>query len=329
MQAYILRRVLLNGIVLLLVATLVFVALRIDSDNVVQLAAQGTQITDIEEAKRAIKRTLGLDRPVFPDQYFDYLGDLLRLDLGTSFRTRTSVMSELKQRIGPSLELGLLQLMVALLVAIPVGVISAVRQDRWIDYLLRFVAIFFLGVPVFVLAVFALLGAARYLGWSPPLTTYRDPFPIPPFDTSAPEDLWVNLQIMAIPAVVGGLATGAIIMRFLRSQMLEVLRQDYIRTAWAKGLRERVIIVRHALKNALIPVITVIGLVLGTVVSGNVVLESIFLIPGMGLYAVEGVRQNDYPVVQAIVLLVALFLVFVNLVVDVIYAWLDPRIRYA
>jgi peptide/nickel transport system permease protein len=329
MQAYILRRLLLNGLVLLLVATLVFVALRIDSDNVVQLAAQGTQITDIEEAKRAIKRTLGLDRPVFPNQYFDYLGDLLRLDLGTSFRTRTPVMSELKQRIGPSLELGLLQLMVALLVAIPVGVISAVRQDRWIDYVLRFVAIFFLGVPVFVLAVFALLGAARYLDWSPPLTTYRDPFPIPPFDTPAPEDLWINLQIMAIPAVVGGLGTGAIIMRFLRSQMLEVLRQDYIRTAWAKGLQERVIIVRHALKNALIPVVTVIGLVLGSVVSGNVVLESIFLIPGMGLYAVEGVRQNDYPVVQAMVLLVALFLVFVNLVVDVIYAWLDPRIRYA
>jgi len=329
MQAYIVRRLLLNLVVLFLVATLVFVALRIDPDNVVQLAAQGTQITDIEEAKRAIKRTLGLDKPVFPDQYFTYLGDLLRLDLGESFRTRTPVMDEIKNRIGPSLELGILQLLVALVVAIPVGIVSAVRQDRWIDYVLRSVAIFFLGVPVFVLAVFVLLGAARYLDWSPPLTTYRDPFPIPPFDTSAPEDLWVNLQIMAIPAVVGGLGTGAVIMRFLRSQMLEVLRQDYIRTAWAKGLKERVIIMRHAFKNALIPVVTVIGLVLGTLVSGNVVLESIFIIPGIGLYAVEGVRQNDYPVVQAMVLLVASFLVFVNLAVDVVYAWLDPRIRYA
>ncbi len=329
MQAYIVRRLLLNLVVLFLVATLVFVALRIDPDNVVQLAAQGTQITDIEEAKRAIKRTLGLDKPVFPDQYFTYLGDLLRLDLGESFRTRTPVMDEIKNRIGPSLELGILQLLVALVVAIPVGIVSAVRQDRWIDYVLRSVAIFFLGVPVFVLAVFVLLGAARYLDWSPPLTTYRDPFPVPPFDTSAPEDLWVNLQIMAIPAVVGGLGTGAVIMRFLRSQMLEVLRQDYIRTAWAKGLKERVIIMRHAFKNALIPVVTVIGLVLGTLVSGNVVLESIFIIPGIGLYAVEGVRQNDYPVVQAMVLLVASFLVFVNLAVDVVYAWLDPRIRYA
>ena len=141
-------------------------------------------------------------------------------------------------------------------------------------------------------------------------------------------DVWTNLQIMFMPAIVGGLGTGAIIMRFLRSQMLRGMRQDYVRTAWAKGLRERVIIMRHSLKNALIPVLTVVGLLLGTIVSGNVVLEYIFSIPGIGLWVVNAISNLDYPVVQGVVLVVAVTLVFINLMVDIAYAWLDPRIRY-
>jgi peptide/nickel transport system permease protein len=178
------------------------------------------------------------------------------------------------------------------------------------------------------MAIFVLRSSAIYLGYVPPLTEYRDLVPFPPFSTGRGVDVWANIQIMFMPAIVGGLAEAAIIMRFLRSQMLEVMRQDYVRTAWAKGLKERVVILRHALKNALIPVLTVVGLLLGIVLSGNVVLETIFVIPGIGLWIVNAIGESDYPIIQGVVLVVAAALVFINLFVDIIYAWLDPRIRY-
>jgi peptide/nickel transport system permease protein len=327
MVPYILWRLLLNLLVLLVVASLVFLALRLSPDGVLAVAAQGVQ-GDPQQAREAVRRSLGLDRPLW-QQYGEYLAGLARGDLGRSFRTRSPVMEDIRQRIGPSLELGLLQLAVALVLGVPAGVLAALRRDSWGDYLLRGVAVFFLGVPAFVLAIFALLASSRYLGWTPPITAYRDLLPLPPFDTPAPQDPWANLQVMALPALIGGLGTGAIVMRFLRTQMLEVLSQDYVRTAWAKGLHQRTVVLRHALRNALLPLVTVAGLVLGTLVAGNVVLESIFLIPGLGLYAVNGVRQNDYPVVQGMTVLVASFLVLVNLLVDLLYAWLDPRLRYA
>ena len=330
MQQYILRRVLLNLLVIYFVATLVFLLLRIDTDYVVTQRAGQTQSTDQrnpDAAKDLVRKDLGLDKPIL-EQYWIYLGDLAQLDLGESFQARDDVMQEIGNRMGPSLELGLLQIIVALVIAVPIGIISAIRQDSIIDYVLRFVSIAFLGIPVFVLAVFVLLGSARWLHYTPPLTTYKDLFPFPPFETGSGVNIWTNLQIMFMPAIVGGLGTGAIIMRFLRSQMLEVMRQDYVRTAWAKGLRERVVILRHALKNALIPVLTVVGLLLGTIVSGNVILETIFGIPGIGLWVVNAIGTLDYPVVQGVVLVVAVTLVFVNLMVDIAYAWLDPRIRY-
>ena len=330
MQQYILRRVLLNLLVIYFVATLVFLLLRIDTDYVVTQRAGQTQSTDQRDpdaAKNLVRKDLGLDKPLL-QQYWIYLGDLVQLDLGESFQARDDVMQEIGNRMGPSLELGLLQIIVALVIAVPIGIISAIRQDSIVDYLLRFVSIAFLGIPVFVLAVFVLLGSARWLHYTPPLTTYKDLFPFPPFETGSGVNIWTNLQIMFMPALVGGLGTGAIIMRFLRSQMLEVMRQDYVRTAWAKGLRERVVILRHALKNALIPVLTVVGLLLGTIVSGNVVLETIFAIPGIGLWVVNAIGTLDYPVIQGVVLVVAVTLVFVNLMVDITYAWLDPRIRY-
>ncbi|MBI2912467.1 MAG: ABC transporter permease, partial [Chloroflexi bacterium] len=280
-----------------------------------------------EQAKKLVRKDLGLDKPIL-EQYWIYLGDLAQLDLGESFQARDDVTEEIGNRLGPSLELGLLQIIVALVVAVPIGIISAIRQDSIVDYVLRFVSIAFLGIPVFVLAVFVLRGSAIWLDYTPPLTTYKDLFPFPPFETGRGVDVWTNLQIMFMPAIVGGLGTGAIIMRFLRSQMLEVMRQDYVRTAWAKGLRERVVVFRHALKNALIPVLTVIGLILGGIVSGNVILETLYAIPGIGFYATASIVQGDYPVVQGIVLVVAVALVFVNLLIDVAYAWLDPRIRY-
>ncbi len=331
MQQYILQRVLLNLLVIFMVATLVFLVLRIDTDFVVTQQAAQTQITDpgaTERARDIVRADLGLDGSIFV-QYRTYLWNISHLDLGESFAAREDVIDEIGNRIGPSLELGLLQIMVALLVAVPIGIISAIRQDTVIDYILRFFSIALLGIPVFVLGVLVLLLVARDpIGYTPPLTTYRDLLPFPPFETGRGVDVWVNLQIMFMPAIIGGLGTGAIIMRFLRSQMLEVMRQDYVRTAWSKGLQERVIILRHALKNALIPVLTVVGLLLGTLVSANVVLETIFVIPGIGLWVVNAIGQFDYPVIQGVVLVIAVILVFVNLLVDISYAWLDPRIRF-
>jgi peptide/nickel transport system permease protein len=254
-----------------------------------------------------------------PKQYWDFVSGLFRGDLGDSFVSRQPVMLEMKDRLATSVELAILQVTIAVMVAVPIGIISAIRQDTWLDYILRLFAIFWLAVPSFFVGVLLLYSLARWAHWSPPLTNYKGFF----------DDPLLNMQAMALPAVAGGLAIGAIIMRFLRSQMLEVLRQDYVRTAWSKGLRERVVVMRHALKNALIPVLTVISLLLATVISSNVVLESLFQLPGVGFYVVNAIQQYDYPVVQGVVLVVAAGLVFVNLLVDMAYAWLDPRIRYA
>jgi peptide/nickel transport system permease protein len=330
MQQYILRRSVLNLLAIFFVVTLIFLILRIDTDRVVTLRAQQAQSTTAEQeaaARQQVREDLGLSGSI-PEQYKTYMWNLVRGDLGESFQAKEKVTNEIKDRIGPSLELGLLQITVAMFVAIPIGVISAIRQDSMVDYILRFFAIALLGIPIFVLAIFVLRSSSIYLGYVPPLTEYRDLVPFPPFSTGKGVDVWDNLQIMFMPAIVGGLGEGAIIMRFLRSQMLEVMRQDYVRTAWAKGLKERVVILRHALKNALIPVLTVVGLLLGIVLSGNVVLETIFVIPGIGLWIVNAIGEYDYPIIQGVVLVVAGALVFINLIVDIIYAWLDPRIRY-
>jgi len=317
-QHYIVRRSLLNVLVIFMVITMVFLALRVTpGDFAVRQAGAQIPGRSAEEAEDIIRHDLGLDKPM-PKQYWDFVSGLFRGDLGESFVSKQPVMLELRERLAPSIELAILQVAVAVLVAVPIGIISAVRQDTWLDYTLRLFAIFWLAVPSFFVGVLLLYGLARWAHWSPPITNYKGFF----------DDPFLNVQAMVLPAVAGGLAIGAIIMRFLRSQMLEVLRQDYIRTAWAKGLRERVVILRHALKNALIPVITVISLLLATIASANVVLETLFQLPGIGFYVVNAIQQYDYPVVQGVVLLVAAGLVFVNLLVDVAYAWLDPRIRY-
>jgi peptide/nickel transport system permease protein len=320
MRAYIISRLLLNIPVIFLVITLVFLASHAYPDYATRrVAAALTGAADLEQAKQQVRRELGLDRPLHI-QYFDYLGDVLRGDLGDSLLTKRPVLTELKDRLPPSLELAILDLVVALAVSIPIGVISAIRQDTWIDYLLRFLAILWLAIPSFYLAVILLIVSFKVIGWTPPLTvTAYHNFPSDPVK---------NLQMLALPAIAGGIATGASIMRLLRSQMLEVLRQDYVRTAWAKGLRERTVVMRHALKNAMIPVLTIAGLLVGVLISGNVVLETMFSIPGMGLFTVTSMQQNDFPVVYGIVLLVAVAVVFTNLLVDLTYAWLDPRIRY-
>jgi peptide/nickel transport system permease protein len=317
-QQYIIRRALLNVLVIFMVITMVFLALRVTPGDFA-LRQAGAQIPgySAEEATDIVRHDLGLDEPM-PEQYWGFVSGLFQGDLGDSFVSKQPVMLELKERLAPSIELAILQIIVAIAVAVPIGIISAVRQDTWLDYVLRLFAIFWLAVPSFFVGVLLLYSLARWAHWSPPITNYKGFF----------DDPLLNMQAMVLPALAGGLATGAIIMRFLRSQLLEVLRQDYVRTAWSKGLRERVVILRHALKNALIPVLTVISLLLAIVVSGNVVLETLFQLPGIGFYVVNAIQQYDYPVVQGVVLLMAAGLVFVNLLVDMAYAWLDPRIRY-
>ena len=318
MQQYIVRRALLNVLVIFMVITMVFLALRVTPGDFA-LRQAGAQIPghSAEEATEIVRHDLGLDKPVLK-QYWEFVSGVFQGDLGESFVSKEPVMLELKDRLAPSIELGILQIMVAIIVAVPIGIISAVRQDTWLDYVLRLFAIFWLAVPSFFVGVLLLYSLARWAHWSPPITDYKGFF----------DDPLLNMQAMFLPALAGGLAIGAIIMRFLRSQLLEVLRQDYVRTAWSKGLRERVVILRHALKNALIPVITVISLLLAMVASGNIVLETLFQLPGIGFYVVNAIQQYDYPVVQGVVLVVAAGLVFVNLLVDMAYAWLDPRIRY-
>ena len=331
MQAYIIRRVLLNFLVIFLVASFVFAALRIDTSTVISrqaAACTGNQVAGGgggEECKKIAKAELGLDSSL-PEQYWNFMSNTAQLDFGNSFKSKNPVLDEIKNRAAPTIQLGIMQILVAILIATPVGIISAIRQDSWVDYLLRFFSIFFLGIPVFVVAIVTIVVTSRFASgtflpdWFGPQGSY----------SSLTSDPIQNMKSMLAPALIGGLGTGAVIMRFLRSQMLEVLRQDYVRTAWSKGLRERSIIVRHALKNALIPVLTLIGILLGGIVSGNVVLENIYSIPGIGNYTVFAVAQNpDFPVIQGVVIVVAVTLVFINLLVDIAYGWLDPRIRYS
>jgi peptide/nickel transport system permease protein len=322
-RTYILRRVLVNIPVIWLVATLVFFATSVlPGDFVAQrIAAQDPTSTDpaLRQAQiDAVRKDLGLDKPVV-QRYFIYLGNLLRGDFGISYQTRESALQGMKEGLPYSLQLALMSLVISILTSIPIGIISAIRQDSLIDYVLRVFAILVLAMPNFWIATMALLYVVRWKLWDVPIS-------------SAPllwEDPGASMRLFIIPAVVGGLASGAGVMRLLRSQMLEVLRQDYIRTAWAKGLRERVVIIRHALKNALVPVVTVLGLSFAGLLSGNVVFENLFAIPGVGRRILAAIVARDVPVVQAFVLVIATFIVFVNLAIDLLYGVLDPRIRYS
>ncbi len=320
MTAYVLQRVLLTIPVILLAVTLVFLAGHAVPDFAVRSTAQGlTGAANLEAAKQQVRHDLGLDKPLI-QQYGEYLGGLLKGDLGTSYITKEPVLKELKLRMPVSVELGLLSLIVALVVSVPIGIISAIRQDTWLDYVLRFISILGLAIPAFYLGVLLLIFVFKVFDWAPPLTTtaYRDLW----------EDPVQNLKQMALPAIAGGLALGAGMMRLLRSQLLEILRQDFVRTAWAKGLRERTIIFRHVLKNALIPVFTFAGLEVGILFSGEIVLEWMFSLPGMGVYTVTSIKQSDFPTVHGFVLVIATALVATNLLVDLTYGWLDPRVRY-
>jgi peptide/nickel transport system permease protein len=266
---------------------------------------------------QALREELGLDRPAAV-QYLDWVGGIvLRGDFGRSYWTRQPIWDEFVRRFPVTLELAGLTILISVVVGVAVGIVSAVRQDSASDYVGRVLAILALSVPYFGLAVLAVVLPSIYFKWTP-VWTY----------VAFTADPLQNLKIMLVPAFIFGITRAGPIMRIMRSSLLEVLRQDYIRTAWSKGLSERAVVLRHALKNAMIPVISLVGLQTPLYIGGSVIMESIFRLPGVGLFFFEALTRLDYPVVQSVNLIVASMVVALNLVVDIAYAFLDPRIRY-
>ena len=317
MTDYIIRRILLMIPTLVLVSIIIFTILRVIPGDVATLiATRGGEGIATQEEIRDIREKLGLGDPIYV-QYAKFMGGLLKMDVGNSLWSGRPVIEELLTRLPLTIELALLSILVSVSIAIPIGVLSAIRQDTWVDYLFRVISITGLAVPNFWLGVLIILFLSVWFHWIPPLG-YSDFF----------VDPWKNVQQMIWPAIALGYRLSAIVSRMTRSTMLEVLREDYIRTAWAKGLRERVVIFRHALKNALLPVITIAGLQLGALLGGTVIAETIFTLPGVGRFLIDSINHRDYPVVQTIVMWLAVVFSTLNLAVDVAYGWLNPRIRY-
>ena len=316
MQRYVARRLLLMIPTMFGVTFVVFVMIRAVPGDVVDLVL-GEYGAGDAATKEALRKEYSLDGNVAL-QYVRWLGDLARFDLGDSIISGRSVSGELNNYLPVTLELSLLAIFFSLLIAIPIGILSAIRQDTIWDYLGRSFAIGLLAVPGFWVGLLLIAMAGRYFTWGVPPKSY----------IAFTDDPIGNLRMLAVPAMILGAGLSGGVMRFTRSTMLEVLRQDYVRTAWSKGLRERVIITRHVLRNALIPVVTVVGLQLPILVGGTVIIETVYSIPGMGRFYINAVNSLDYPVIQGINVLVALVVVFANLGVDLIYSVLDPRIRY-
>jgi peptide/nickel transport system permease protein len=316
MRTYLLKRLLLMVPTLLGAAALVFLIMRVIPGDVALLVLGGDGGQVDQKQLAAVRQQLGLDQPLLV-QFGTWLWGVLRFDFGNSLWTGQPVAHELLIRLPLSLELALFATMVSVIIAIPLGMLAAVRQDTWVDYVVRVVSIGGLAIPGFWVGILCILGLVIFFGWGPPLEF------TPPW-----VDPWANFQMMVWPVVTVGYRFSAVTTRMTRSTVLEVLREDYIRTAWAKGLRERAVVIRHALKNALLPVITLVGTEFAFLIGGLVVTETVFTLNGIGRFVVDAVAHRDYPVVQALVFLIAFGFVIVNLLVDLTYAWLDPRIRY-
>jgi peptide/nickel transport system permease protein len=314
MKQYVLRRLALAVPTLVLVSVIVFAMMRFMPGDIVTRMVEGQAYAPTIEA---LRQELGLDRPAYV-QYLDWVGGiLLRGDFGSSYWTRQPIWDEFVSRFPVTLELAVVTILVSVVIGLIVGIVSAARQDTASDYVGRVFAILALSVPYFGLAVLVVVLPSIYFKWTP-VWTYV-PFTVDPLE---------NLKIVIVPALVFGVTRAGPIMRIMRSTLLEVLRQDYIRTAWSKGLPERAIVLRHALKNAMIPVVSLVGLQMPLYIGGSVIIEAIFRLPGVGLFFFEALTRLDYPVVQSVNLIIAAMVVGLNLVIDLSYAFLDPRIRY-
>jgi len=317
MLQYILKRLLLMIPTLVGVAIIIFLLLRVVPGDVVEAKylAQGSQFQsqDLMDLER---KKLGLDQPLWK-QFTTWMGGLLRLDFGVSMWTGSPITEEIKLRFALSMQLAVMATVVATLLAIPLGIIAALKQDTWIDYAVRVFSIAGLAMPSFWLGILMILGMLIIFKWLPPMV--YTPFWVNP---------WDNLAQLIWPALAVGYRYSAVATRMMRSAMLEVLREDYIRTARAKGLLVKLILARHALKNAMLPVVTVVGLEFAFLLGGLVVTEQVFNLNGLGLLFVEAISHRDYTLTQALVLIVASIFIFVNFATDIAYAWLDPRIRF-
>lgn len=315
MGKYILRRIALLIPTLIGMSIIIFGMVRLMPGDIVD-SLVGLDPTVTPEAKAELRRAYGLDDPV-PIQYAKWIAGIFQGDLGRSYRTRQPITQEIVNALPVTIELALFALFMSVLVAIPLGVLSAIKRNTWIDFTARLVGLMGLAFPNFWLATMFLLITSLVFKWVPPV-----------FYISPLENIVGNLTQFFLPALALSVALMAIEMRMARTSMLEVLRQDYIRTARAKGLSDRVVYFKHALKNSFIPVITVIGIQLGALMGGSVIIEQIFGLPGVGWYLLQGIQTRDYPVVQVTALFLATVFVVMNLFVDLTYAFLDPRIKY-
>lgn len=316
MRAYIIRRLLALIPTLIFATLIIFFLIRMVPGHVIDLMLSQHDVAADKLSRQAIEEELGLDAPIHV-QYVRWIGGVLQGDLGRSLWRETKVWTDIKERVPVTLELGILSIFISLVFAIPIGVYSAIRQDTALDYIGRTISILGLAVPYFWVGTMIVVYPAIWWGWSPPVELIRF--------TEDPVD---NLKMFLVPAAVLGLLLSAVTMRMMRAMMLEVLRNDYIRTAWAKGAREKIVIFRHALKNALIPVVTLVGIQVPILIGGTVVIEQIFALPGMGLLLYEAVQQRDYPVITGLMLVIGIFVLLINLLVDLSYGLLDPKVRY-
>jgi len=314
MSAYIVKRFLLMLVTLFGMSVLIFVMLRLIPGNIADIMFDSAGFVDPLE-KAAIEKELGLDLPI-PVQYWHWIRGLLTWDLGFSYVTEMPAIDELGPRIPITAKLAALALGYSIILGLPLGVISAVKQDTPLDYLLRVTSLSGLSMPSFWLDLLILMGCVAFLGTIP---IYTDP----------PESLWDELLLYSVPAAAVGFRASSLIMRLTRASMLEIMRQDYIRTARSKGASERSINYHHALKNAVLPVVTIIGIEAAFLMGGLIVTETVFNIPGVAYFLVEAIQMRDYPIVQNLVMLIAVVTVVINFLVDLLYAVLDPRIRYA
>lgn len=324
MRAYIVRRILLMIPTLFIASLIVFFSIRLIPGDIIDLMMAEVQTVSVID-KSALEKELGLDVPVV-QQYGRWLGvlpqedgsfsGLLQGDFGKSLRKRTPVIDDIMRRWPITIELGLLGLIFAQLIAFPVGIISGLRQDTWVDYLARSFAIACIAVPGFWIGTMVIVFPSIWWGYTPPIVYV--PFLKDPIE---------NLKMFVVPAIVLGMGLSGTQMRLVRSQILEVLRQDFVRTAWAKGLRERAVVLRHVLKAALIPVVTIIGLNLAVLIGGTVIIEQIFLLPGLGGLLLGAAQRRDYTIITGVMLFFGIGMVIINLLVDVTYGFLDPRIR--
>jgi peptide/nickel transport system permease protein len=316
MWPYILKRLLLMIPTLVGVALLVFLLLRVAPGDIVELKYAGSGTFAPKEALDRERTQLGLDKPV-AQQFVSWVSGIVRFDFGQSMWTGQPITQEIKVRLELSLELAIMATLVAMLLAIPLGTLAALKQDTWVDYCVRIFSIAGLAMPSFWLGIVIILAFLILFKWMPPLTF-----------TSFRVDPRANLSQLIWPALAVGYRYSAMATRMTRSAVLEVLRDDYVRTARAKGLGEAVVLVKHALRNALLPIVTVIGLEFAFLIGGLVVTEQVFNLNGIGMLFVESVTHRDYTMTQALVLLVAFVFIFMNFVVDLLYALLDPRIRF-